>query len=59
MVPPPGAKPGLDPSPARRSRLTVLSFLEVSRTLRSARSAANSPTMLSSVTATTSSVRFL
>lgn len=40
-------------------RLTVLSLLAVSRTLLSARSAANSPTMFSSVTATTSSVRFL
>lgn len=40
-------------------RLTVLSLLDVSRTLRSARRAANSPTMFSSVTATTSSVRFL
>lgn len=39
--------------------LTVLSLLAVSKTLLSASSAAKSPTMFSSVTATTSSVRFL
>lgn len=37
----------------------MLSLLDVSSTLRSARRAANSPRMFSSVTATTSSVRFL
>lgn len=46
-------------SQERRSRLTVLSLLDVSKTLLSASSAAKSPTMFSSVTATTSSVRFL
>lgn len=63
QVPPGGIRardPPRRPAPGRLApRLTVLSLLAKRRTLLSARSAANSPTMFSSVTATTSSVRFL